>query len=157
KLPDGFGPLQLLFSGMASPLPDGRPSLDAVASELDGHLEQLAPERAFAEALARDRVRANALLRDAESTFRAGAYRLTKRTFHLLQADWLLAEAKPDCRKALTYLSALTPEEVARDHEVRLRRGRAYALWKDHPDHLQESESEFRAAVVWSGYDHAVQ
>jgi hypothetical protein len=152
RAPPGFEVLQTLFERLADPLPSKRISLDEALKVLTGLLEELSAERRITEALTAGRIdQADACLRDLERCLRAGVFGCSRRASHLLHADVALARTPPDCRVAMTHLSAAESGEEY-EADVRRRMARAYALWTEQPRHLESASYAYRVAARLSGY-----
>lgn len=153
--PEALGELQSLFARWCAPVPADRMGLDEAIATLDSLVERLAPERHFSGLVAGGRTdQAERCLREMEQSQAAGFVVCPARTFHLLHSDLALARTPPDCRVAMTHLNVAESAEHY-DADVRLRMGRAYALWAEQSGHLaNSSESYARAGSLlgWPGY-----
>jgi hypothetical protein len=145
ELPPALRDLQRLIGRMCAVLPEQRPELAEIITELDSIIEVHAPEQISIQT-------APGFLEDFRDAVAANIFHVTDRRRHIVIADAVMRQQPPDCGRAVLELEEAESAN-AYEPDVQLRLGRVYAVFTNVASNLVRSAEAYERAARLSGWE----
>ena len=154
-LPAGLTEFRQLITRMCAIMPERRPGLPEIITELQAMAEAHSPEQKVRPVVIASGLDADALLRDFREACEDGVFHVNTRRRHIVTADALMLQSPPDCGRAVLELEE-AESSTTYEADVQLRLGRVYSVFTNFAGYLTESAQAYQRAARLSNWDPQV-